>query len=107
MVSPTDPGPRVDEAEARRIAARSFAWRLPDGAPAPLSATEFDLGFIVLPVLAPPPPPPPGQPPAMTAPGTAAVVVDKSSGTATVLPYHGVEGTAELYRQVRGGDPRQ
>jgi len=97
----------VDEAEALRIAARSYTWRLPDGEKAPLSATEFDLGFIVLPVLPPPPPQPPGRPPVMSAPGTAAVVVDGSTGAAMVLPYRGVHGTAELYRQARDGDPRR
>jgi hypothetical protein len=106
-MSPSGPGGRVDAAEARRITSLSYAWRLPDGEPAPLSATEFDLGFIVLPILPPPPPQPPGQPPAMTAPGTAAVVVDKATGAATVVPYRGVEGTAELYRRMRTGEPRQ
>jgi hypothetical protein len=91
----------VNEDEARQIAARTYGWRLENGEPAPTSATEFDLGFIVLPQLPPPPPPLPGQPPRMTQPGTAAVVVDKFTRSATVVPYYGQEGTAAHYRRIR------
>lgn len=87
--------------DARQITARSYCWRLPNGEAAPMSVTEFDLGFIVLPILPPPPPPLPGQPPPMSQPGTGAVVVDKLTGQATVLPYHGDEGTADHYRRIR------
>jgi hypothetical protein len=91
----------LTEDDARRIAARYYCWRLPGGEPAPTRATEFDAGFIVLPVLPPPPPEVPGQPPHMTPPGTAAVVVDKTTESATVVPYHGIEGTADYYRRIR------
>jgi hypothetical protein len=90
----------LNEDDARRIAARGYCWRLANGEPAPTSAIEFDLGFIVLPVLPPPPPRLPGQPPHMTQPGTAAVVVDKATESATVVPYHGTEGTAAYYRRI-------
>lgn len=86
--------------DARRIAARDYCWRLPNGEPAPMSADEFDLGYIVLPILPPPPPRLPGQPPHMTQPGAGAVVVDKSTGAATVVPYRGFEGTADYYRSL-------
>lgn len=85
--------------EARQIAARDYGWELPNGAPAPMSATEFDRGFIMLPIMPPPPPQPPGAPPTMTQPGASAVVVDKYTGRVAVLPYLGDEGTAELYRR--------
>ncbi|WUH90582.1 hypothetical protein OG900_11070 [Streptomyces sp. NBC_00433] len=85
--------------DARRIAARSYCWQLPNGEPAPTSATEFDLGYIVMPVLPPPPPQLPGQPPPISQPGTAAIVVDKATESATVVPYRGDEGTADHYRQ--------
>lgn len=91
----------VNADQARQIAARDYGWRLPNGEPAPMSVTEFDLGFILLPVMPPPPPQPPGAPPVMSQPGTAAVVVDKHTGRATVLPYHGDEGTADMYREGR------
>jgi hypothetical protein len=91
----------VNEEEARRITARSYSWRLPNGEPAPTVAVEFDLGYIVLPDYPPPPPRLPGEPPEMSPPGTAAVVVDRQTGSATVLPFHGIEGTAELYRAER------
>lgn len=87
--------------DARRITAQNYGWRLPDGEAAPMSVTEFDVGFIVLPVLPPPPPQLPGRPPPMSQPGTAAVVVDKLTGTATVMPYYGDEGTADAYRRTR------
>lgn len=91
--------------EAGRIAARTHRWLLPNGEPAPVSATEFDLGYIVLPDLPPPPPELPGRPPHMTQPGMGAVVVDKATGATTVVPYYGDEGTAAYYRSIR--HPRQ
>ncbi|MFG1809917.1 hypothetical protein [Streptomyces sp. NPDC049040] len=91
----------MNEDDARRITAGRYRWPLPNGEAAPMSVTEFDVGFIVLPIFPPPPPRLPGQPPHMTQPGAAAVVVDKLTGEATAVPYRGDEATADYYRAIR------
>jgi hypothetical protein len=93
----------VDADEARRIAEGQYAWHLPNGEPAPTSVTEFDVGYLVMPVMPSPPPPPPDQPPVPTNPGKSVVVVDKDTGATSELPYLGDEGTADLYRRERHG----
>lgn len=97
MSQQSEPRPPANADEALEAARAEFRPRLPDGSPAPLRVQEFDLGYLVYPVL--PPHDPSSGPPAL---GGSHVVVSKATGKLGYVPNFPPDMAIETYRRNYG-----